>query len=199
MPFELTLASAFMGPGGHISKGGEPFGIVNTPEYRAMNPNGTLPTIKDGDYVLWESNAILAYIALKYAPDLYGNDVETFGRAIGWGSWANEHLDPITTYLVLHITRLASHLRDPALAEKGKAEMPKQVKTLDDQLAKQSYLAGDSFTIADISVGPAIHRWVLFDPDRPRFPHVEEWYARLCERAPFQKHIIPEQNHFDPD
>jgi glutathione S-transferase len=198
LPFELTLASAFMGPDGHTSKGGQPYGIVNTPEYRAMNPNGTLPTIKEEDgYVLWESNAILAYIAMKYSPQLYGNDLHIFGRAVGWGSWANEHLDPITTGLVLHITRLAEHLRDPKIAAKALKDMPEQMKVLDGQLQKTKYLAGDMFTIGDISVAPAVHRWALFDPDRPRFAALEDWYGRLLQRPPFVKHIVPREYHFD--
>ena len=77
VPYELILASATMGPDGHISGGGKPYGIVDTPSYRAMNPNGTVPTIDDDGYVLWESNVISRYLAQKYAPEaLFGGSLE---------------------------------------------------------------------------------------------------------------------------
>ncbi len=188
-----------MGPNGHISKGSEPFGIVDTPQYRAMNPNGKLPTIDDEGFILWESNAILAYIALTYAPELYSGDKQVLARAIAWGSWSNEHLDPPITSLVLHVTRLASHLRDPAAVARGLKDMARELPVVDAQLARQPYLAGEDFTIADISVAPAIHRWMLFAPDRPRLPHIDAWHERLAGRSAFQKHIAPLEFHFDPE
>ena len=197
IPYEFTLASAIMGPKGHISKGGEPFGVVDTPEYRLMNPNGTVPTIDDDGFVLWESNAILAYIALSKKSDLYADDSRTFGQAVAWGSWSNEHLDPPMTDLVLHFTRLAKHLRDPAMVDKARGDMAKQARTLEGQLVTRPYLAGDNFTIADISVAPAIYRWQLFDDARPPLPNVEAWVERLAQRPAFQRHVRPREHHFD--
>jgi glutathione S-transferase len=87
VPYELILASATMGPNGHISNGGAAFGIVNTPAYRAMNPNGTVPTIDDDGFILWESNAILMWLALKRAPEvLSGGDPRYLARALQWMS-----------------------------------------------------------------------------------------------------------------
>jgi glutathione S-transferase len=195
VPFELTLASATMGPQGHVSKGGPAFGVVDTPEYLAMNPNGTVPTISDDGFVLWESNAILSYLAMKYAPHLTGKDVQAFARASAWMSWANGHLDPPMTLLSLHVHRLAENLRDPALAEKGRVDMMKPLQTLEAQLAKTVYLATDDFTIADISAGPAVHRWFALDLERPKMPRVEDWHARLTTRPAFQKHVAPPEFH----
>jgi glutathione S-transferase len=197
IPFQFTLASAIMGPNGHISKGGKPFGLVDTPEYLRMNPNGTVPTIDDDGFILWESNAILAYIALHKEPELYARDDRTFARAVAWGSWSNQHLDPPMTDLVLHITRLAKHLRDPSKVEKSKVDMLNQVRTLEEQLATRPYLAGDTLTIADISVAPAVYRWQLFDSDRSPLPNVDAWIERLSRRPAFQKHIMPREYHFD--
>ena len=95
VPYELTLASATMGAGGHISLGNAAYGTVDTAAYRAMNPNGTIPTIDDGGFVLWESNAIVAYLARRYAPEkLFGDDENTFARAVQWMSWTNYSMDP---------------------------------------------------------------------------------------------------------
>ena len=65
--YELILASGTMGPDGHVSKGGAAFGLVDTAEYRSMNPNGTVPTINDDGFTLWESNVIVRYLSMKYA------------------------------------------------------------------------------------------------------------------------------------
>src|SRR5665811_616075 len=79
LDFTFTLASATMGPAGHAAKGNAVYGVVDTPPYRAMNPNGTVPTINDDGFILWESNAIVQYLALEYDPGLFfGNDAATF-------------------------------------------------------------------------------------------------------------------------
>lgn len=94
LPYELILASATMGPDGHISGGGSAFGVVDTPAYRAMNPNGTIPTIDDDGFVLWESNTISRYLAQAYAPQaLFGDDIKTLGLASQWMDWTNTQLD----------------------------------------------------------------------------------------------------------
>ena len=84
IPHELILASATMGPNGHVSKGGVAFGVVNTPAYRAMNPNGTMPTIDDDGFILWESSAILVWLALKRAPEVLsgGCDPRRLARGV---------------------------------------------------------------------------------------------------------------------
>jgi glutathione S-transferase len=88
LEFDFILASATMGPGGHVSKGNMPFGIVDTPEYRTLNPNGRVPTIDDNGFVLWESNSIVRYLAMQYAPDLlYASDTRTFASASRWLDW----------------------------------------------------------------------------------------------------------------
>ena len=85
LDFDLTLASGTMGPDGHVSRGGQPFGLVDTDAYRAMNPNGTVPTFDDGGTVLWDSVAIVSYLALKYAPEqLYqATTLSSGGRCSG--------------------------------------------------------------------------------------------------------------------
>src|SRR6476646_4001522 len=101
LPYELTLASATMGPQGHVSKGGTPFGVVNTPAYLAMNPNGTVPTIDDNGLILWESNAILMWLALRHAPDLLSGDAQQQARAVQWMTWINGPVEPLLHTLCL--------------------------------------------------------------------------------------------------
>ena len=112
LEYELTLASATMGPNGHISTGSEPFGLVESPWYQAMNPNSTVPTIDDDGYVLWESNAIVCYVAMTYGPlVLYGGGPAGLAQQFKWMSWTNEHLEPLLHTLVMECVRL-----DPATA-----------------------------------------------------------------------------------
>lgn len=195
VPYRLILASSIMGPDGHISTGAKPYGVVDTPEYLAMNPNGVVPTIKEGDFTLWESLAVVSYVALHHGRHLYGNDLATFTRGVQWGAWANQHFDPPMYVFVFHLVRLAAELRDPVLVEESRKTMIKKLQILEGQLGKSAYLAGDDFTIADILVAPAVHRWFLFDLERPAMPGLEAWHARLSERPAFQKHVAPRELH----
>ena len=124
LDFDLTLASGTMGPDGHVSGGGQPFGLVDTDAYRAMNPNGTVPTFDDGGTVLWDSVAIVSYLALKYAPEqLYQADNAVFGRAAQWMCWTNEHLEPLLHTLVMEVVRLTPERRNPDALEKARQDV----------------------------------------------------------------------------
>lgn len=195
-PYELTLASGTMGPAGHVSKGGQPFGVVDTAAYREMNPNGTVPTIDDGGYVLWESNAIVLYVAAKYAPGrMYGGDVGTLARASQWMSWTNEHLEPLLHTLVMHLVRLPPAQRSEAEAKTAFDAILRPLAILDRELASRGHLASDSFSLGDIAAGCAVYRWMLFAPTRPSLPNVEAWQRRLAERAGFARHVAPREFH----
>jgi glutathione S-transferase len=196
VPYELILASATMGPDGHISGGGKPYGIVDTPSYRAMNPNGTVPTIDDDGYVLWESNVISRYLAQKYAPEaLFGGSLERLGHANQWMEWTGTRLEPALHVLVMELVRLAPEKRDPANVERVRRETLPRLEILDRHLAGQPYVAGDTFTLGDIPPGAAAYRWTLFDLDGPPLPHLKAWQARLAERPGFQKHVAPREYH----
>jgi glutathione S-transferase len=194
--YKLTLASGTMGPDGHVSKGGQPFGIVDTPDYRAMNPNGTVPTIDDGGYVLWESNAIVLYLAAKYASGhMYGDDVGTLARASQWMAWTNEHLEPFLHTLVMHLVRLPPQQRSAAETTAAFDAILQPLAILDRELASRPYIAGGDFTLGDIPAGCAVHRWMLFASTRPSLPNLEAWHRRLSERAGFTRHVAPRDFH----
>ncbi|MCG8545964.1 MAG: glutathione S-transferase family protein [Alphaproteobacteria bacterium] len=194
--FEFILASATMGPDGSVDKGNAPFGVVDTPEYRAMNPNGTVPTIDDDGYILWESNSIVRYLAMKYAPDLlYGDDIETFGSASRWMDWENNELLHGQHTLVMQLVRLPEAQRDPKEIEVARDELIRPFGILDDQLSRTAYIAGDRFTMGDIPIGIRAHRWHLFDVEKPSMPNLERWYAAIQSRPAFQKWVADPANH----
>ena len=194
--FELMLASGTMGPGGHVSTGAEPYGRVDAPWYRTMNPNGTVPTIDDGGFVLWESNAVVVYLAFKYGfGTLLDGSPETLGRALAWMSWANEHLEPHLHTLVMELVRLRADLRAPGAVEAAAREIAPPLEVLDAHLADNAYVAGDCFSMGDIPAGAAAHRWQVFAQPGPATPHVDAWLARLAEREGFRRHVAPRELH----
>ena len=197
VPYELTLASATMGAGGHISLGNAAYGTVDTATYRAMNPNGTIPTIDDGGFVLWESNAIVAYLARRYAPEkLFGDDENTFARAVQWMSWTNYSMDPSMHVLIMQLERLAPEKRSAEAVEAARQEILRKLAMLEDRLGRSAYLAGDEFGIGDIPAGISTQRWMHCGLERPAMPRLEAWLARLGEREGFRRHVAPRDRHF---
>jgi len=194
--FEMILASGTMGPNGSVDKGNEPYGVVDTPEYRAMNPNGTVPTIKDGDFTLWESNSVIQYLAMKYAPEpLFGDDLETFASASRWMDWEGNMFLPHQHTLVMHLVRLPPEERDPAQVEGARQALLRPLKIIDSQLAKTSFISGERFTMGDIPIGIRVHRWFLFDLETPDFPNLSRWYEVIRQRPGFLQHIADPAVH----
>src|SRR3954471_14693035 len=147
LEFDFIMASGEMGPGGHVSKGNQPYGLVNTAEYRAKNPNGRIPTIDDDGFVLWESNSIVRYLAMQYAPDLlYGNDVRTFASASRWLDWENNELPPPQHDMVMHLIRLPESQRDAAKLDKARLAFVKRLAIMEAELGRTRYMCGERFT-----------------------------------------------------
>jgi len=195
LPYELTLASATMGPQAHVSKGGTPFGVVNTPAYLALNPNGTVPTIDDNGLILWESNAILMWLALRHAPDLLSGDAQQLARAVQWMTWTNGRVEPLLHTLVMELVRLPQAQRDPAKIEQTRIAMVQALRVLEAHLADQPYIAGNRFTLGDIPTGAAVYRWLVFDLQGPPMPKIASWQTRLAEHKGFRLHVAPREFH----
>lgn len=196
--FEFILASGVMGPGGHVAKGNVPFGVVDTPEYRARNPNGRIPTLDDDGYVLWESNAICRYLVMQYAPEaMYGNDVRTFASATRWQDFENNELLPPQHELVMELVRLPVAQRNADNLATARAAFNRRLEIVEAQLSRTRYMVGERFTFGDIPIGIRVHRWVLLEPQRPAFPNIERWYAELVERPGFQRFTADPANHVE--
>ena len=193
--FELILASGTMGASGHVSGGGEAFGIVDTPEYRAMNPNGTIPTIDDSGYILWESNTICRYLTQTYAPELFGNEAKKLGHASQWMDWTNTQMEPPLHILVMHLVRMQEAERDPDAIEQARLGIISRLELLDRHLSGRAYIAGDTFTVGDIAPACAAYRWTLFDLPGPKMRNLSEWQSRIGQRRGFKRHIAPRENH----
>ncbi|MDB5809838.1 MAG: Glutathione S-transferase [Betaproteobacteria bacterium] len=187
LDFDFIMASGEMGPGGHVSKGNQPYGLVNTVEYRAKNPNGRVPTIDDDGFVLWESNSIVRYLAMQYAPDLlYGNGIKTFASASRWVDWENNELLPPQHNMAMHLIRLPEDQRDPEILAAACEKFDRAMKIADDQLGRTPYIAGDRFTYGDIPLGVRVHRWHVLGLAKQTPPNIARWYEAIKARPGFQ-------------
>ena len=170
------------------SDAGMAFGVVNTPDYLAMNPNALVPTLQDGDFVLWESNAIVRYLCARYgaAPDgtntLYPQDLAHRFDAERWMDWQQTTLNRAGGAAFLQLVRTPPERRDEAAIAQSVAAMQPLLEQLERHLASHAYLAGDQFTMADIPVACDIHRWFGLPRDRAPLPHLERWYASIQAR-----------------
>lgn len=198
LPFEFVMASGTMGPGGHVSKGNRPYGVVDTPEYRSMNPNSRVPTIDDEGFVLWESNSIVRYLAMQYAPDLlYGNDIRTFASASRWLDWENNELLPPQHDMAMHLIRLPEAERSPDALEHARLAFIERLGIMETQLARTRHICGERFTYGDIALGLRVHRWKIFGLAGPALPSLERWYAEVRTRPAFQVWTANPAHHLE--
>jgi glutathione S-transferase len=198
LEFDFVLASATMGPGGHVSKGNRPFGIVDSSEYRSLNPTGRVPTIDDDGFTLWESNSIVRYLAMQHAPDLlYGNDIRTFASASRWLDFENNELLPPQHELAMHLIRLPEPQRDPAAVEHARLAFVEALAIVETQLGRTRFMCGEHFTYGDIGVGIRVHRWHLFGLDGPSVPNVARFYAEIQARPGFQRWTADPAHHLE--
>lgn len=162
---------------------GGAFGIVNTPEYLALNPNALIPVIEDDGFVLSESNAIVRYLAAKHpAQALFPADARKRAEIDKWMEWQSTGYTPAMWGAFWHLVRTESAKRDMALVEASRVKSEKHAAVLDAHLANRPFVAGDSFSAADIVIGCAAHRWLGLPLAREPRPDLERWYAALKSR-----------------
>ena len=173
-----------------IDAGGS-FGIVNKSEYLAMNPNARVPTMDDQGFILWESNAIIRYLAAKYDPGgLHPLDSQNRASADRWMDWQQTTVVPLITPIFWNLIRTPEAERDLDVIENCRKGMIKVMKIMNDNLDKQPYMISDQLTMADIPLGVVVYRWLTLIQDRPEMPKLESWYKTLSERTAFKTHIL---------
>lgn len=169
-----------------IDAGGA-FGVVNTPEYRAMNPMGLVPVLQDGDLTLFESNVIVRYLAAEYgAESLWIADPGARAQAEIWMDWSHSLAWPFRD-VVFGLLRAAPEKRDHAAIERGIAECTRLFAIADAALAKTPWLSGAEFGVGDMPLGSYAHVWLNLPIERPDHPHLADWYARLRLRPAYAK------------
>ena len=168
-----------------------PFGGNDDPAYRKLNPNGLVPTIEDGDLVLWESNTILRYLTHKHSKgNLWPEDAGERGLAEMWMDWQLTELVNGMVPVFHGLIRKPPEERDMDVIAAARDDWAAKWRIMDDHLSRNTYVGGDSFTMADIPIGPIAYRWYELPIEREDFSHLQRWYDAICARPAFQKHCM---------
>jgi glutathione S-transferase len=168
---------------------GMQFGVVNTPEYRRMNPTGLVPTIDDDGFTLWESHSIVRYLCAKHsAGRLWPTDLRARADAERWMDWAFAFQSAMRN-VFWGLIRTPPEKRDMNAIEDGRKKTLGLLPVLEQTLARQPYVAGEAFTMGDIPIGCEVQRYMRVPIERPPFPAVQAWFERLRERKPFRDHV----------
>lgn len=170
---------------------GGSFGQLDTDDYAAINPNRMIPALRDGDFSLWESNAIIRYLADRYGRGtLRPDDPQTRATADQWMEWCQTRAFPPVIQAFFATVRTAPEKRDPAVIAGHAAEAARVLAILDGHLQDRDYVAGDRFSMADIPLGCVAYRYFNIAIERPALPGIEAWYARLGERPAYRRHVM---------
>ena len=170
---------------------GGPFGGNKEPEYLRLNPSGLVPTISDGGFVLWESNAIVRYLAAKHGMGtLCPEDLAERADADRWMDWQMGTLWANFRPAFVGLIRTPPEKRDRANIARAIRKAAGNLAILDAHLAGRDYVTGSSLTMADIPLGVTAFRWFTLDIERPAMPNVEAWYERLRARGPYRATVM---------
>jgi len=165
------------------NEAGGQFGLVKTPEYLLLNPNALVPVMEDGDFVLWESNVIVRYLCAKHSPgQLYPSDLRERFEAERWMDWQQTTFSPASRPGFWQLIRTAPEQRNAQTISDSNAAVEALLATLDAQLGRHAFVAGDRFTMADMVLGCEAHRWFGLPQPRQSWPNVERWYQGLRAR-----------------
>jgi glutathione S-transferase len=170
--------------------GGE-FGGNDQPKYRAMNPNGLIPTIDDDGFVLWESNAIVRYLSAMHGEGtLWPLDLVQRADADRWMDWQQTTLGAPMVILFRALLKVPPDSLDAGQVDGAAQKAAEAWRILDARLARQPFVAGPNLTMGDIALGSIVHRWFKLPIARQEeLPRLRQWYVRLCERPAYLHHI----------
>ena len=168
------------------------FGHNNEPWYLALNPNGRIPLLQQGEFSLWESNTIVRYLSAKYDfGGLYAESPETRALAERWMDWQLSTLLPPVSTVFWTLIRTPTEKRDMRAVARGIEEANAVTAVLDRELAGRSFVAGEQLSMGDIPVGAVIHRWLAIPGiERPALPNLRAWQDRLAARPAFRRHVM---------
>ena len=176
----------------------EDFGLgfqsTQSPEFLALNPNAQVPVLVDDGFVLWESNTICRYLAAREGrTDLLPADPRERGRVEQWMDWQAADLNNAWRYAFMGLVRQSPAHADAAAIEASVQAWNRQMRLLDAQLERTgAYVAGSTFTLADINLGLCLHRWQMAPIERPALPALAAYRERLGQRAGFLQHAAKE-------
>lgn len=173
-------------PHTRVEAGGQ-FGVVQTPEFARLNPNRMVPVIDDGGYVLWESNAIVRYLGARYGDGaIWPADPCLRGDADRWMDWQTTEWQPSMVGAFLGLIRTPEAQRDHQAIQASVERANARALILEQALQGREFITGSQFTLGDIALGCAAHRWLGLPIERPATPALSAWYRRLMMRPATQ-------------
>jgi glutathione S-transferase len=165
---------------------GGKFGVVDTDAYAKLNPNRLVPTIQDGDFVLWESNAIVRYLChVHSAGRLWPSNPRLLADADRWMEWQQTTANPGLFGVFWGLIRTEPDKRDPAAIRASIDKTEANMALLDAHLADRRWVTGDTFTMGDIPIACTVHRWFGLPCEHTPRPHLQRWLAQVHERPCF--------------
>lgn len=171
---------------------GHVFGGTDTPEYRAMNPNGLVPVLRDGDLVLFESAAILRYLGSRYGCfPFWPEDPVARAPVDMWAEWAKTTLTrDFNVPVFWAVVRTAPSKRDPEALVAALIRLDASLDILEARIGDGPWLMGADFTLADIACGHTLYRYYTIDIPRRTRPRLDAYYQRLTQRPAFAAHVM---------
>lgn len=171
---------------------GGAFGVVNTPEYRALNPNGRIPLLEDDGFVLWESNTIVRYLAARHVANShwYPADVQVRASAEKWMDWTTSTFAEPFRQVFWGVLRTPAKEQDWVKINAAKTICCELLSMVERTLSEQPYLSGAEIGVGDIPLGSFIYAWFEMPIERPSMPALEAWYGRLQERPAYRKAVM---------
>jgi len=175
----------------HIDAGGS-FGGLDTPDFLAMNPHGRVPVIREGDTTVWESHAILRYLAARHgAGHFWSGDPAVRAPIDGWMDWSQTALQPdFLNGVFWGFYRTPEAKRNWPAINAALTRCAGDFAKLDRLLEGRPFLLGDVLTLADITAGTSLYRYFELEIERPDLPQVERWYRTLQQRPAYRAHVM---------
>jgi glutathione S-transferase len=172
---------------------GHRYGVTDTPEFLAMNPNGTVPVLRDGDgEPLWETGAILRYLAARYgAAPFWPEDGQARAQVDKWAEWSKLNVAlNFTAPVFWRVVRTAPSAHDPAAIAAAVSKLDGFLRIAEAQLLRNAFLAGDCFTLADVQFGHVLYRFYDIPITRQDRPALHRYYETLATRSAFREHVM---------
>jgi len=158
-----------------------------TPEYLKLNPNGHIPTLVDGETVLWESMAINLYLVNKFGGPLQPRDAAEYGHTVKWSFWGMTEVEKPLLDLLFHRAIFPEGQRDRAVADRAWRDLEKPLGILDDALRGREYLINDAFSAGDLNLASILTWLKLAGADLNGVANVENWLGTCLSRPALKK------------
>jgi glutathione S-transferase len=152
-----------------------------------LNPNGKVPVLVDGDFVIWESIAINNYLCDKHKPELLGRDARERGLQMQWSTWAMVDLQPPLVDIIVQMLFTPEEKRSMTVVEKARERVPPMLKILDEALSGKDYVLGKAISVADFNLASVVNIAYGFEFDMKPYKNIEPWMGRMKSRPSFKK------------